>query len=150
MKRAREALEEAQRGEALKQQSEAENELREAIEELEAILRQLREEEIERSLDSLENRLRRMLDIQTKVVDETRRLGEIGGDGGSRRIQIKAAALAKDESKVLNEGERALLLLKDEGSSAAFPEAVMQVNEDAHKVVERLQRWGCGSSDDCH
>ncbi len=144
MKEAEQELKQAERDGAIEKQREAEDRLREAIEELEEILRQLREEEVERSLASLETRLRRMLEMQTRVLEETTRLQQITGDGAGRQVQITASKLSLDELKILAEGERALLLLRDEGSSAAFPEAIEQLNVDIHSVSERLQSADVG------
>jgi hypothetical protein len=145
MQEAQKMLEQAQREGAVEKQLEAENKLREAIEELEEILRQLREEEIERSLESLETRLRRMLEMQNQVLEESRRLSEITGEQAVRQVEIRASSLAGDERKILSEGERAFLLLRDEGSSAAFPEAIEQVNMDISKVADRLAAADIGS-----
>ncbi len=93
-----------------------------------------------RSLASLETRLRRMLEMQNKVYEETVRLQEITGDQATRQIEIRSSNLAQEESKILAEGERAFLLLREEGSSAAFPEAMEQVNIDLAKVAERLRK----------
>ncbi len=139
MQEAQERLQEAQRDGAVEQQRQAEERLREAIEELEEILRQLREEEVERSLASLETRLRRMLDMQNKVLEETIRLQEITDGETDRQVQIAASKLSLDELKVLAEGERALLLLREEGASADFTEAVLQLNTDIQSVADRLQ-----------
>lgn len=144
MEEAQKALEEAERKGAVEKQREAESELRSAIEALEEILRQLREEEIERSLASLETRLRRMLEMQNKVLEETLRLQEITGDQASRQIEIRASSLALQERKILDEGRRAFLLLREEGSSAAFPEAMEQVNTDIGNVAERLSKADIG------
>lgn len=144
MEEAQKALEEAERKGAVEKQREAESELRSAIEALEEILRQLREEEIERSLASLETRLRRMLEMQNKVLEETLRLQEITGDQASRQIEIRASSLALQERKILDEGRRAFLLLREEGSSTAFPEAMEQVNTDIGNVAERLSKADIG------
>jgi hypothetical protein len=144
MEEAQKALEDAERKGAVEKQREAESELRSAIEALEEILRQLREEEIERSLASLETRLRRMLEMQNKVLEETLRLQEITGDQASRQIEIRAGSLAGQERKILEEGRRAFLLLREEGSSAAFPEAMEQVNTDIGNVAERLAKADIG------
>jgi hypothetical protein len=145
MEEAKKALDDAERKGAVDRQREAESELRSAIEELEEILRQLREEEIERSLASLETRLRRMLEMQNKVLEETKRLQEIGGEQAVRQVEIRASNLALDQRKILTEGERAFLLLRDEGSSAAFPEAMEQVNADISNVAERLNKADVGA-----
>jgi hypothetical protein len=138
MQNAEDKLKQENRDEAVQEQREAENELREAIEELEKILRQLREEEIERSLVDVETRLRKMLELQKAVREETERLGNLTGDLKDRTLEIQANKLSIEQSKVVIEGQRALLLLQDEGSSTAFPEALEQVNSDAQLVVKRL------------
>jgi hypothetical protein len=144
MQEARKQLEEAQREGAVENQRAAEQELQSAIEQLEEILRQLREEEIERSLAALETRLRAMLQGQTKVLEETERLQEIGGEQGDRQVEIKASNLSLEERKILAEGQRAQLLLREEGTSAAFPEAMGQVLVDVQNVVDRLARADVG------
>ena len=47
-------------------------------------------------------------------------------------------------SRFSAEGERALLLLREEGSSAAFPEAIEQINIDIQSVSDRLQTADVG------
>ncbi len=138
MQEAQQELENAKRDGAVEKQREAEEELRDAVAELEQILQQLREEEIERSLESLEARLRNMLSMQTGIVEETRRLNEISGGEPNRQVAIRASKLSLEEQKVLRAGERAFSLLREEGSSAAFPEAIEQVNADIGSVIERL------------
>jgi hypothetical protein len=98
---------------------------------------QLREEEFERSLADLESRLRRMLEMQNRVLDQSNRLvNSTPASGEDRQMEIQASKLAIDERKILMEGQKALLLLQDEGSSMAFPEAVQQMNEDIAWVVD--------------
>ncbi len=138
MQNAQDKLEEQKRDEAVDEQREAERELREAIEELERILRQLREEEIERSLVDVETRLRKMLDLQRLVREQTEKLGNLTGDLKDRSLEIQANKLSIEQTKVVMEGQRALLLLQDEGSSTAFPEALEQVNSDAQTVGKKL------------
>ena len=138
MQKAQEKLDEEKRDEAVEEQREAERELREAIDELERILRQLREEEIERSLVDVETRLRRMLDLQRSVREQTEKLGNLTGDIKDRTLEIQANKLSIEQSKVVMEGQRALLLLQDEGSGTAFPEALEQVNADAQSVSKKL------------
>ncbi len=138
MQNAQDKLEEQKRDEAVDEQREADRELREAIEELERILRQLREEEIERSLVDVETRLRKMLDLQRSVREQTEKLGNLTGDLKDRSLEIQANKLSIEQTKVVMEGQRALLLLQDEGSSTAFPEALEQVNADAQAVSKKL------------
>ena len=53
-------------------------------------------------------------------------------------MEIQANKLSTEQLKVAMEGQRAMLLLKDEGSSQAFPEALEQVIRDSQMVVTRL------------
>ncbi len=144
MKEAEKDLKDAKREGAVEKQREAEENLKQAIQQLEEILKQLREEEVKRSLETLSTRLRRMLEMQTKIYDESKRLHEIAGEQPDRQILARASLLARDQQKVAAEGERALLLLKEEGSSAAFPEALVQVNRDSASVANRLDSGDVG------
>jgi hypothetical protein len=107
-----------------------------AAEELERILRQLREEEVERTLADLESRLRRMLQMQSRVADQSKITRDTPRSNEDRTFEIQCSKLAIEERKVQMEGQKALLLLQDEGSSLAFPEAVEQVNRDIALVIE--------------
>lgn len=144
MKEAEKDLKDAKRDGAVEKQREAEENLKQAIQQLEEILKQLREEEVKRSLETLSTRLRRMLEMQAKIYDESKRLHEIAGEQPDRQILARASLLARDQQKVAAEGERALLLLKEEGSSAAFPEALVQVNRDSASVANRLDSGDVG------
>jgi len=146
MEKAQENLEKEKREDAVVEQREAERELREAIEELEKILRQLREEEIERSLVDVETRLRKMVDLQRTVREQTEQLSNLTGDLKDRTLEINANKLSIEQTKVVMEGQRALLLLQDEGSSTAFPEALEQVNSDAQIVAKRLTQANVSAS----
>ena len=76
MREARRKLEDAQRRGAAEEQQQAVEELKQAKAALEEILRQLREEEIERVLAQLEGRFRKMLQQEIEVYE-----GTIGLDG---------------------------------------------------------------------
>ncbi|MDZ4849923.1 MAG: hypothetical protein SGI77_11605 [Pirellulaceae bacterium] len=146
MKKATQEIKKDQRQEAVEEQWAAEEELRQAAEELERILVQLREEEIERSLADLESRFRRMLEMQNRVLDQSKRLMNTAGANDDRQIEIQASKLSIEERKILMEGQKALLLLQDEGSSMAFPEAVQQMNEDIAWTVEAFSQSKINSS----
>ena len=74
MRDAQQKLEQAQRAESIKDMRAAEKEIALARKELEEILRQLREEEVERVLAMLEGRFRRMLEREIRVYESTRKL----------------------------------------------------------------------------
>ena len=140
MKKARERLEEAKRKDAADEQEQALRELEQAKADLEKILRQLREEEIERMLVQLEARFRKMLDLQVEVYEGTLRLDKIPLDRRGRNDEIEAGRLSRKESAIALEAEKALTLLREDGSAVAMPEAVAQMHEDMLQVVDRLSQ----------
>jgi hypothetical protein len=138
MQEAKDKLEKAEKEEAIESQKAAEEELRQAVEELEQILRQLREEEVERTLVQLEARFRRMLEMQIEVNEETKKLDRIAADQRERAWEQRAINVSQGERKIIAEAERALLLLQEEGTSLAFPEAGEQLITDMQSVATRL------------
>ena len=112
--------------------------LRQAKAELEEILRQLREEEMERMLAMLETRLNKMLEMQMRVYDDTRRLDRVPAETRTAEFDIEAGKLSFSERKILVEAEQTLNLLKEEGSSVAFPQTVATMIDDIDAVVRRL------------
>jgi len=144
MQEAQDKLEEAQREGAVEEQEKAREELEKAKAELEEILRQLREEEIERVLAMLEGRFRLMLELQLEVYEATKRLDKIPADRRTREVDIQAGRLSFDQRKIVVEADKALVLLREEGSSVAFPEVVDQMREDMQQVAERLAQTKIG------
>lgn len=138
MKQAEQELEDAKREQATEKQREAEENLREAIDRLERILRQLREEELQRELAKLEARLNKMAAMQTKVLEDTIALAATPMAQRSRQTDLKAGDLAFEEKKITMEADRAMLLLREEGSSVAFPEVVLQIRTDTIRVADFL------------
>ncbi len=138
MKQAEQELEDAKREEATEKQREAEENLRAAIDRLEQILRQLREEELQRELAKLESRLQKMAAMQTKVLEDTIALAATPLAQRSRQTDLKAGDLAFEEKKITMEADRAMLLLREEGSSVAFPEVVLQIRTDTVRVADFL------------
>ena len=140
MREAQKRLEESKKDEALEEQLAAEEELRKAKAELEEILRQLREEEVERMLALLEGRFRKMLEMQLKVYEATVQLDKTPAEERGREIDIQASRLSVDQRKIMLEADRALTLLLEEGSSVSFPEVVREMRDNMEQVVERLAR----------
>jgi hypothetical protein len=138
MREAKQKLEEAKRNESIEAQRDAEEKLKEAIAELEEILRQLREEEVERMLALLEGRFRKMLEMELRVYESTKRLDKIPAAERTRDVDIQAGKLGFDQRKIVVEADRALTLLLEEGSSIAFPETVQQMRDDMQQVADRL------------
>ena len=144
MREARQKLEEAQREGAVEKQEEAIRELEQAKAELEEILRQLREEEIERTLTMLETRFRKMLQMQRDVYEGTLRLDKIPQPERTHNHEIEASRLSRKEAQIVLEADKALALLRDDGTAVAFPEAVEDVRQDMRHVVQRLDRAQVG------
>ena len=138
MRRAQDDLEKSQRDDATDKQEEARRLLEQAKAELEEILRQLREEEIERVLALLEGRFRRMLQMELKIQDSTVRLSKTPADKRTRQFTVQTGKLSLDQRKVILEVDKALTLLREEGSSVAFPEATQQMRADMDQVARRL------------
>ena len=138
MQRALEELEKANRNNAVKRQEEALRELEQAKAELERILRQLREEERERMLVLLEARFRKMLDAQTIVYEQTKKLDKSRESVPEHEVEIASGRLSRQEREIVREADRCLVLLREDGTTVAFPEAVEQARDDMISVQERL------------
>jgi len=143
MQQAEERLREAQRNEALDEQEQAIRALEQAKAELERILRQLREEELQRTLVLLEARFRKMLAAQIEVYEETLQLA------GAQNVQpheleIAGGRLSRKELQIVDLADRALILLREDGTSVAFPEAVEQAREDMLQTARRLREVKLG------
>jgi hypothetical protein len=138
MNEAKKKLDDARRKDAVDKQEQAIRELEQAKNELEQILRQLREEEIERILAMLEARFRKMLQMQEEVYDGTLRLDKIPEAERTHNQEIESSRLSSKESQIVVEVDKAVLVLHEDGGAVAFPEAVDQMRDDMQQVVSRL------------
>lgn len=138
MEQARQKLEKAEREGAIADQDEARRKLEEAKAKLEEILRQLREEEVERTLALLEARFRKMLQMENEVYEGTVRLDRVPADDRTHNDEIEAGRLSRKQRSVLDELRGAETLLREDGSSVAFPEAIEELREDMETVAARL------------
>ena len=145
MQQATKKLQEAQREGATEQQEEALRELQQAKAELERILRQLREEELERTLVLLEARFRKMLDMQIEVHEETKITDTRKANVPEHEIEIASGRLSRKERQIVHEADRALILLREDGTSVAFPEALEQTRIDMQEVSDRLSEVKLGT-----
>jgi len=139
MKEAQKRLEESKRPGAMEEQEKAIEELEQAKAELERILRQLREEELERMLVLLEARFRKMLDDQIEVYEETKRIDAAAAKTAPHELEIAGGRLSRQESLIVREADRALVLLREDGTSVAFPEAIEQARDDMQSIADRLR-----------
>lgn len=144
MQAARGRLEEARRDEARAEQQRAVEELETARAELEEILRQMREEEVARILVQLEARIRGMLKVERAVLADTEKLAAADPAGAPRERQLEAARIGREQEKVGTDAEKALALVRDDGSAVAIPQALEQVRDDATQAAGRLARADIG------
>jgi hypothetical protein len=152
MKQAQERLEEARRKEAREDQEKAIEELETARAELEEILRQIREEEVERLLVQLESRIRAMLRSEKGVLAGCDKLQATASSAQpataaqARERELEASRLAREQSAVAADAGRALVLVRDDGSAVAIPEALEQVRLDCLQSAARLGRGDVGAT----
>ena len=149
MQKAKEQLDEARRRDARGEQEKAVEELETARAELEEILRQLREEEVEKLLVQLEARLRAMLRAEKAVLAGIDKLAaEKAADqaGADRERELEAARLGREQAAIGVDAGKALVLVRDDGSAVAIPEALEQVRDDATQAATRLGRGDTGDT----
>ena len=138
MRRAQKQLEEAKRSKSIQEMRRAEVELAKAQKLLEEILRQLREEEVERMLARLETRFRKMLEKQTRVNASTLKLDEIQPVDRGTDFEIRSGKLGGSQTGIALDAAKSLMLLREDGSSVAFPKIVSQMEQDMRQISGRL------------
>ena len=145
MQAAREKLKDATRREARSEQEKAVEELETARAELEEILRQLREEEVERLLVQLETRIRQMLRIERGILAAAEKLAaDMAMSQPEKRIE--GVRIGREQAEVTAEAARALTLVRDDGSAVAVPEALDQVHDDCVQAAAKFTRGDVGQA----
>jgi hypothetical protein len=145
MQAAREKLKDATRREARSEQEKAVEELETARAELEEILRQLREEEVERLLVQLETRIRQMLRIERGILAAAEKLAaDMAMSQQEQRIE--GVRIGREQAEVTAEAARALTLVRDDGSAVAVPEALDQVHDDCVQAAAKFTRGDVGQA----
>jgi hypothetical protein len=94
----------------------------------------------------LEARFQNMLRLQLQINAETVRLDKVPAEERESRHSSKATDLSRDQRENALEADRALVLLKEEGSSVAFPEAVEQMRDNMVTVAGRLEKADTGET----
>lgn len=145
MRSAQKDLEQAKRDNAIEEMKKAEREMALAKKELEEILRQLRKEEVERTLAMLEGRFRKMLEREVRVQESTKKLDRVVAEQRGTEFEIRAGKLAVEQNSIATEAGRALMILLEDGSSVAFPATVEEMQEDMLQVSSRLSAAKVGT-----
>lgn len=147
-KQAEDNLRKDNRKDAPEDEQSALDRLNQAKKALEDLLRQLREEEIERLLARLEARCRRMLALQIGVRDDTVALDKVIKENPNslptRADQQASNVLSDREEEIVKEARAGLALLEAEGSAVAFAEVFSQVKGDMETVAIRLRKTDTG------
>ena len=146
MQKAIEDLEKKSRESAGEEQERALKKLEELKAKLEEILRQRREEEKELYLAMLEVRFQKMLKLQLQINAETTRLEKIPAAERNPAHFDKCSEASRQQKENETDAEKTLVLLKEEGSSVAFPEAVDQMRDNMATVASRLTRSDTGDT----
>jgi hypothetical protein len=79
-----------------------------------------------------------MLQMQREVYEGTVRLDKVSAADRTHNHGIEAGRLSGKETDIVVEVDKAMLLLRQEGSAVALPEAVQQMREDMQQVSRRL------------
>ena len=138
MRSAQKKLQEAQPADAIEEMKEAEKEIALAKKQLEEVLRQMREEEVERTLAKLEERFRKMLEREIRVKQSTEKLAGIEESVRGTDFDVQTGKLSTEQNAIAADAARALLLLAEDGSSVAFTETVDEMHEDMLQIAARL------------
>ena len=139
-------LKEYKPGKAKQDQQDAQDKLEDAKKKLEEALAQLRQQLQDEVLRSLEERFADMLAKQKKISARTRVIErqrkELATASGqlSGTLVKRIGTLATGEFELAAEAHASLKLLEEDGSTAVFPDFVMEVRDDLKKVGRRLQK----------
>jgi hypothetical protein len=148
-KQAEQDLEKEKRADAGKNEEEAKEKLEAARKKLEDLLKQLREEEIERLLAALQARCQHMLALQIAVRDGTEALDKViqaYTDKKPTRAENQASnELSDKEHEIVLEAATAIRLIEADGSAVAFAEVFKQVHTDMQTVEGRLRKTDVGA-----
>lgn len=140
-KGAEEDLNRQDRKQASKQETKAIEALAKAVDELEKRLKQLREEEMLKTLAALEARCNRMLAMQIEVYEATKTIhaGVVKNNNQKTTADHqKSQQQATKENEIIVEADKALRLLESEGSAVAFAKVLEEVRGDMQAVRVRL------------
>ena len=115
--------------------------LDEALKELEKLLKQKRDKELIKLLTALEERIDVMIRLQKQVLVATRQIDDAvqKNMGQKSTLDIRRAADEADkEALIVAEAQKALDLIRGEGSAVAFGGLLAEVQKDMDAVRKRL------------
>ncbi|MCP4858711.1 MAG: hypothetical protein GY903_29900 [Fuerstiella sp.] len=145
MQEALDQLQEQQREKAVDKQDSAIAELQKAANELEEMLRQLREEEKEMILAALEARFQRMLALQTLIHEGTLDLSATPREQWADNAVSLCRDLSQQQADLTQECRQTTGLLREDGTSVSILVAVEDIEFDMGSVAARLQETKVGA-----
>ena len=145
MRKAAQAIGEADKDSAEEQQLEAQRAMEAALREVEESLRQLREEEQQRLLAGLADRLKEMHRGESELLADTSAV-YLKGNAASRSTRVKIANLSQRQLQLAEEARRAARLVEADSMSLVFADALGQTEHDMRAIVRRLRREEIGES----
>lgn len=145
MMEALDQLKEQERDKAVDKQDKAISELQAAAAELEKMLQQLREEEKEMILATLEARFQRLLALQTQVYDSTLDLAATPRDQWLDNAVSECRALSQEQTEITQECSFTTSLLREDGTSVSILVAVEDIEADMGTIADRLQKTKVGA-----
>jgi hypothetical protein len=137
MKKAGDKLDKDKPADATKDQDKAIEQLEQAKAELQESLDQLRREQQEEMLASLEQRFRTMLLEQKGINAATDGLDKRKAQW-TRPDNLSLAALSEKQKSLSGEASKAIDILTQDGTSVVFPEILVQIRDDMTDVSKRL------------
>jgi hypothetical protein len=127
---------------AAKAQADAIKKMEEAKKKLEQLLRQMREEEIERVLAALQARCEKMYIMQLEVLAGTEEVDKTikshADKLATQKDKVVALNLSDKEKDIVKEADKCIDILESEGTAVAFPEVFQQLRDDMKHVQKRL------------
>ena len=122
-------------------QKDAVDALKKALREIEERLKQLRDEMQEDKLARLEARFSEMLARQERISAATKtydKKAQAGGGKLGRIDRLKVAKLRTEEAALAEEAQKALDVIKEDGTSVVFPRVVEHLRDDLKNVARML------------
>ena len=143
-------LKEMKAGKAKQEQQDAKEQLERAKEQLEEALAQLRQQLQEEVLRSLEERFglilaeQKKISASTRLIDSQKQDSLAPGDTVSAALTRRTEEQAAAELELSAEAHASLKLLEEDGTTAVFPEFVVEIRDDLNSVGARLQEGKTG------
>ena len=82
--------------------------------------------------------VRRMMEMQQEVYEDTVRLEKLAEEQPGRNLGIETERLSIKQRRLIADVEKMILILREDGTAVALPVALEQIREDMQQVAGRL------------